>query len=134
MKKENLVVHRAGAGGFTLLEVMVSLAVAALLIGSVTGLISEALRYRTSLKEKASAQPILESAAEIILADPEKATHGVVQLTELPGSPSVAVSLTPVPLNSPAGKSRKGVLCRVMLNYESSDLEFSVMVPTGNGS
>ena len=86
------------------------------------------------MKQKASVQPILESAAEIILADPEKAMHGVVRLTELPGSPSVAVSLTPVALNNPAGKGQKGTLCRVMLNYESSDLEFSVMVPTGNGS
>ncbi|MCL5406789.1 MAG: type II secretion system GspH family protein [Deltaproteobacteria bacterium] len=120
--------------GFTLLEVLVSLAIAALLIGSVMGLISEALRYRTSLKEKTSVQPILESAAEIILADPEKAMQGVVRLTELQGDPAVAVSLTPEPLYNPTGKNQKGTLCRVMLNYKASNLEFSIIVPVGKGS
>lgn len=118
--------------GFTLLEVMVSLAIGALLIGSVMGLISEALRYRTSLKEKAYSQPILASAAEVILADPQKAMQGVVRLTELEGSPAVAVTLTPVPLYNPAGKSQ-GRLCRVMLNYKSSHLEFSIILPPGSG-
>jgi prepilin-type N-terminal cleavage/methylation domain-containing protein len=120
--------------GFTLLEVLVSLAIAALLIGAVTGLISEALRYRTSLKEKAAAQPILESAAQVILADPRKATQGVVRLSELEGSPAVAVSLTPAPLDNPTGKISKGTLCRVMLHYESSDLEFSIILPVKSGS
>ena len=120
----------SSARGFTLLEVLVSLAIGALLIGSVMGLISEALRYRTNLKEKTYVQPILESAAEVILADPQKATQGVVSLTELKGSPAVAVTLTPVPLDNPTGKSQ-GTLCRVMLNYKSSNLEFSIILPPG---
>ena len=90
---------------------MVSLAIGALLIGAVMGLISQALRYRTSLKEKANVQPILESAAEMILADPQKATQGVVRLTELEGAPSVVVRLAPVPLPSSVGKSGKMASC-----------------------
>ena len=120
--------------GFTLLEVMVSLAIGALLIGSVMGLISEALRYRVSLKEKAFVQPILESAAQVVLADPLKAIQGVVKLTELEGAPAVGVSLTPVVLGSSAGKIQKDALCRVVLSYKSSELEFSMMAPVGNGS
>ncbi|MDR3557235.1 MAG: prepilin-type N-terminal cleavage/methylation domain-containing protein [Syntrophobacteraceae bacterium] len=132
--KPELRDHRTSRPGFTLLEVMVSLAIGALLIGAVTGLISQALRYRTSLKEKANVQPILESAAEIILADPRKATQGVVRLTELEGAPAVAVRLAPVPLPSSVGKSSNGTLYRVMLSYKSSDLEFSVILPAAKGS
>ena len=124
---------RESKKGFTLLEVMVSLAIAALLIGGVTGLISEALRYRVALKEKAAAQPVLESAAEVILADPRKATLGVVHLTELEGAPAVGVSLTPIPLYNPTGQASKGALYRVVLSYNSSDLEFSVIVPPAGG-
>jgi prepilin-type N-terminal cleavage/methylation domain-containing protein len=121
--------------GFTLLEVLVSLAIAALLIGSVMGLISEALRYRAALKHKINVQPILESAAEIILANPQKATQGAVRLTELEGAPVVDVSLTQVPLPSSIGKTQAGTLYRVMLSYKSSELEFSVIVPPpSNGS
>jgi prepilin-type N-terminal cleavage/methylation domain-containing protein len=132
--KPELRDHRTSRPGFTLLEVMVSLAIGALLIGAVTGLISQALRYRTSLKEKANIQPILESAAEIILADPQKATQGVVRLTELEGAPSVAVRLAPVPLPSSVGKGGNGTLYRVMLSYKSSDLEFSIILPAAKGS
>ena len=69
--------------GFTLLETVVSLAIGTLIIGSVMGLISESLRYRMNLKEKAQAQTVLDSAAQIILADPEKAAQGFVRLGEL---------------------------------------------------
>jgi prepilin-type N-terminal cleavage/methylation domain-containing protein len=115
--------------GFTLLEVLVSLAIAALLMGSVMGLISEALRYRAALKHKMNVQPILESAAEIILANPQKATQGVVRLTELEGTPAVDVSLTQVPLPNAVGKTQAGTLCRVILSYKSGTLEFSLILP-----
>ncbi|MGC9195799.1 MAG: type IV pilus modification PilV family protein [Syntrophobacteraceae bacterium] len=126
LKKKNLKFRPCG---FTLLEVLVSLAIAALLIGSVMGLISEALRYRSALKHKINVQPILESAAEIILANPQKATQGVVRLTELEGTPAVDVSLTPVPLPNSVGKTQAGTLCRIMLSYKSSKLEFSLILP-----
>lgn len=121
--------------GFTLLEMLVSLAIGALIIGAVTGLISESLRYRVNLKEKANIQPILESAAEIILADPAKAMQGVVRLTELEGAPEVGVSLTPVPLNNQWGEGQKsGRLYHVMLRYKSGYLEFSIIIPPDNDS
>ena len=86
----NTEAHRSG---FTLLEVVVSLAIGTLIIGSVMGLISESLRYRMNLKEKAQAHTVLDSAAQVILADPVKATQGFVRLGELEGSPEVGVSL-----------------------------------------
>ena len=117
--------------GFTLLEVLVSLIVGILIIGSVMGVISESLRYRAELKEKAAIQPVLESAARIILADPTRALEGVLRLTELEGAPQVGVSVLPVPLEEPpAGEGAgAGRLCRVYLNYRSSFLEFSVIIP-----
>ena len=72
--------------GFTLLEMLISLTIGTLIIGAVMGVISESLRYRVSLKEKAYTQPVLESAAQVILADPAKAEAGFVRLTEIQGS------------------------------------------------
>ncbi len=109
---------------------LVSLAIATLIIGAVMGLISESLRYRFNLKEKAYIQPILESAAQVILADPVKAMDGLVRLGEFEGSPEVGVSLFPVTLDQESeGGGKFGRLCRVMLNYKSASLEFSIIIP-----
>jgi prepilin-type N-terminal cleavage/methylation domain-containing protein len=115
--------------GFTLLEILVALALATVLIGAVFGLISESLRYKINLKEKALIQPVLESAAQIILADPAKAMQGSVRLDEYEGSPLVGILLSPVQLEDtvPGGKSVQ--LYRVMLSYKSASLEFSIIVP-----
>jgi prepilin-type N-terminal cleavage/methylation domain-containing protein len=118
-----------GQAGFTLLEVMVSLAIAALMIGAVLGLISESLRYKINLKEKALIQPMLESAAQIILADPVKAMDGVVRLDEFEGSPMVGVSLTPVQIENTGMGGKSAQLYRVMLSYKTASLEFSIIVP-----
>jgi len=118
-----------GERGFTLLEMLVGLAIGALIIGAVMGIISEALRYRVNLKEKANIQPVLESAAQVILADPAKALQGVVRLGELEGAPQVGVQLIPVPLNNQWEDSGKfGQLFRVILNYGAGSLEFSIMI------
>ena len=115
--------------GFTLLEMMVSLAIGALIIGAAMGLISESIRYKINLKEKAYIQPILESAAQVILADPVKAMAGFVRLGEIEGSPEVGVHLLPVPLDQETeGGGKSGRLCRVTLNYKSSSLEFSMII------
>jgi prepilin-type N-terminal cleavage/methylation domain-containing protein len=116
--------------GFTLLEMLVSLAIGVLIIGAVMGLISESLRYRFNLKEKAVIQPILEAAAQVILADPVKAMDGFVSLGELEGSPEVGVYLLPVPLERGSeGGGKSGRLYRVMLYYKSASLEFSIIIP-----
>lgn len=118
--------------GFTLLEMLVALAVAALIIGAVLGVISESLRYKVNLKEKARVQPLLESAAQIILADPVKATQGFIRLEEFDGAPVVGISLLPVKLEDSGGG-----LYRVMLSHGKARLEFSLIVPspkeTGGG-
>ena len=120
--------------GFTLLEVLVSLIVGTLIIGAVMGVISQSLRYRAELKEKAAIQPVLESAARIILANPDRALEGVLRLTEIEGAPQVVVNVLPVPLEEPpageaGGAGGAGRLCRVYLNYRSAFLEFSVIIP-----
>ncbi len=121
-----------GSTGFTLLEILVSLGISALIIGAVMGLISASLQHKFNLKEKSQLQPILESAAEIILADPVKAMDGSVQLNELSGSPVVGVSVVPVPLEDTRAGQKQFQLCRVMLNYKSGSLEFSVIIPAGD--
>ena len=116
--------------GFTLLEMLISLTIGTLIIGAVMGLISESLRYRVNLKEKTNIQPILEAAAQVILADPVKAMDGFVRLGELEGSPEVGVYLLAVPLaQESVGGGKSGQLCRVTLNYKSSSLEFSIIIP-----
>lgn len=119
--------------GFTLLEMLIGLAIGTLIIGSVMGIISEALRYKVNLKDKAYIQPVLESAAQVILADPVKAMQGSVRLGELEGSPEVGVHLMPVPLNDQRGDAGKsGQLYRVMLNYRSASLELSIIIPNSD--
>jgi len=119
--------------GFTLLEMLVALAIGTLIIGGVMGIISEDLRYKVNLKDKANIQPILESAAQVILADPVKAMLGVVRLGELEGAPEVAVSLFQPPMGDRWEDSGKfGQLYRVMLNYRSASLEFSIIIPNSD--
>jgi prepilin-type N-terminal cleavage/methylation domain-containing protein len=122
----------AQRGGFTLLEVVVALAIGTLIIGSVMGLISESLRYRMNLTEKAQAQNVLDSAAQVILADPVKAAQGFVRLGELEGAPEVGVSLLPVRLEGQTQGENFGRLFRVMLNYQSTKLEFSIIIPNSD--
>jgi hypothetical protein len=109
---------------------LVSLGIGALIIGAVMGVISESLRYRVNLKDKAAVQPILESAAQVILAEPARAMEGFVRLSELEGTPDVGVRLIPVPLDErTAGGGKAGRLFRVMLEYKSGNLEFSLIIP-----
>ncbi len=115
--------------GFTLLEMLVGLALATLMIGAMLGLISESLRYKVNLKDKAQISPILESAAQIILADPVKAMEGFIRLDEFEGSPTVGVNLFPVQLEDTGLGEKPGRLFRVILSYRSGRLEFSIIVP-----
>jgi len=124
--------REARRGGFTLLEVVVALAIGTLIIGSVMGLISESLRYKMNLTEKAQAHSVLDSAAQIILADPAKAAQGFVRLGEIEGAPEVGVSLLPVPLEGQTQGENFGRLFRVMLNYQSTKLEFSIIIPNSD--
>lgn len=125
----HFTLFRSNRRGFTLLEMLVSLIIGTIIAGGVMGLISVSLQHKYRIKEKSMIQPVLESAAQLILADPARAAEGSVVLNNLAGSPVVGVSLVPVPLddNLPGGSA--GQLCRVMLNYRTGQLEFSMIVP-----
>jgi prepilin-type N-terminal cleavage/methylation domain-containing protein len=116
--------------GFTLLEMLVALALATLMIGAMLGLISESLRYKINLKDKAQIRPVLEAAAQILLADPVKAMQGSVHLEEFEGAPTVGVNLFPVQLGDSSLEEKSGGLYRVLLSYGSGKLEFSMIVPS----
>ncbi len=115
--------------GFTLVEMLVSLIIGTIMVGGVMGLISVSMRHKAQLSDKSQIQPVLESAAQIILADPVRATEGIVQLKELTGAPSVAVAVAPVELQERRAGEPAGQLSRVMLSYRTGRLEFSVIIP-----
>ncbi len=115
--------------GFTLLEMLVGLIIGTIIVGGVMGLISVSLRHSFQIREKSEIQPILESAAQMIFADPQRAADGSISLTELPGNPIVAVSLAPVELGEKTAGTQSGGLYRVMLSYRTGRLEFSLIVP-----
>ena len=69
-----------GRAGFTLIEVLVGLIIGTLILGGVMGLISVSLQYTQRVKEKAQVQPVLEAAAQQILADPKKALEGSLSM------------------------------------------------------
>jgi hypothetical protein len=122
------------SGGFTLMEILVSLIVGTLIAGGVLGLISVTLQYNHRIRSKSEIQPILESAAELILANPRQAEAGSIVLGELPGSPTVGILLSPVDLPHETrlgtrGGGPTGQLNRIMLVYQGHGLEFSLIIP-----
>ena len=122
-------------GGFTLLEVMVSLIIGALILGGLMGLISVSLQYSQRLKVKSQIQPLLESVAQEILANPEKAVTGSLVLASGPGAPQVNVLYTREELPDLKGMGgHPAELYRVMLECRGQVLEFSLYVtPTDTG-
>ncbi len=120
---------RSDRRGFTLLEVMVSLTLGALILGGLMGLISVSLQYGQRLKVKAQIQPLLDSAAQEILADPKKATARSIVIGSGPDAHQVNIQLTPVELPKPKGMAiRAGDLYRVLLECRGQLLEFSLYV------
>lgn len=115
--------------GFTLLEVMVSLMISTLIVGGVMGLMSTSLQFMERVKEKSSVQPVLEAAAQEIIAYPEKALDGSLVLPEFPNAP-VAIALAEV-ADADGGivKNRVSQLYRVQLAVRGQKLEFSVLIP-----
>lgn len=120
---------RSGRRGFTLLEMLVSLIIGTIVAGGVMGLISNSMQYKFRLKDKSQIQPILETAAEAILADPSRIREGSVSFGELAGSPVVRISAMPVEIGENLSGNRGGQLYRVILDYRGGYLEFSVLVP-----
>jgi prepilin-type N-terminal cleavage/methylation domain-containing protein len=121
-------------GGFTLLEVMVSLILGALILGGLMGLISVSLQYSQRLKEKSQIQPLLESAAQEILANPEKAIAGSLNIGSEPGAPRINILFEKEELQErKAIASRPGELYRVVLECRGQVLEFSLYVTPSEG-
>jgi prepilin-type N-terminal cleavage/methylation domain-containing protein len=115
--------------GFTLLEVMVTLALGALILGGLMGLISVSLQYNQRLKDKTQIQPLLESAAQEILADPKKAMAPSISMGNGPDAPQVRIQLAKVELPESKGMAvRTGELYRVLLECRGQLLEFSLYI------
>ena len=118
------------AGGFTLLEVMVALIIGTVIVGGVMGVISVSLQYSKRVKEKSLYQPVLEAAAQEILANPELAKEGAINVAGIPNAPPVSVSIAEVTGSSgDEVRIRTGQLYRVMLSCAGQVLEFSVIIP-----
>lgn len=116
-------------GGFTLLEVMVSLMISTLIVGGVMGLMSVSLQFSERVKEKSSVQPVLEAAAQEIIAYPEKALDGSIVLSEFPEEP-VAIALAEVVgADGELLKNRSSQLYRIQLACRGERLEFSILIP-----
>ena len=116
-------------GGFTLLEVMVTLSLGALVLGDPMGLISVSLQYNQRLKDKSRIQPLLESAAQEILADPKKAMARSIPMGNGPDAPRVNIQLAKVELPESKGTAiRTGELYRRLLECRGQVLEFSLYV------
>jgi hypothetical protein len=108
---------------------LVSLIIGTLIVGGVLGVVSVSMQHKFRIRDKAQIQPVLESAAQIILADPARVAEGDIRLAELPGAPVVGVLAAPVQLSESGLGTKAGRLCRVMLTYKTGQLEFSVIVP-----
>jgi hypothetical protein len=124
--------YRFSSSGFTLVEIVICLLLATLIVGGVMGLISTSLQYSQRVREKAEDWPILEAAAQAILADPEKAESGFLILEGLPGAPRVDIGLVEAPASGAKDaetETQSGRLYRVELYYRASLLEFSVIIP-----
>jgi hypothetical protein len=104
--------------------------IAVVVLGGVMGGISAALQYGTRIKQRNAIQPVLEAAAQEILAFPEKLQQGSLVLEALEGAPRVdIVAQQVVAANGDDLPNRAGRLYRVLLQCRSQRLEFSVLAP-----
>jgi hypothetical protein len=101
----------------------------ALILGGLMGLISVSLQYNQRLKDKSQIQPLLESAAQEILANPRKAMASSMSMGGGSDAPQVIIHLEKVELpefNRISGGG--GELYRVLLECRGQILEFSLYV------
>jgi prepilin-type N-terminal cleavage/methylation domain-containing protein len=116
--------------GFTLIEIMVSLILGALIMGGVMGSISVSLQYSQRVRERIQEQSILEAAAQELLANPHALKQGALILDGFPGAPSVLVQAHRVEVSENAlQENPRGELYRIMLIHGVQQMEFSIIVP-----
>jgi len=114
-----------------LLEVLASLVIGALVVGGLMGLISVSLQYSQRINKKALVQPLLEAAAQEILADPEKALSGDFAVSKTPDTPPITIRTTEVEILEPKALANQiGRLLRVVLECRGQTIEFSLLLPT----
>ncbi len=133
------VAHRIpllrSAGGFTLLEVMVSLVLGMLIVGGVMGGISMSIQYSQRVQKRLYESAVLEAAAQHLLAQPRDTLMGSIILDDFPGAPGVAVQAMRVDVgDQPAGLDSQSSLYRVLLSYASKKVEFSLIIPSEQDS
>ena len=120
---------RRAEGGFTLLEVMVSLVIGTVIAGGVMGSISASLNLTQRIKIKSEIQPVLEAVAQELLTNPERAEQGRVALTTFPNAPPVDILMAPIEQDDEGGTRRPGRLVRVLLQCRAQTLEFTMLIP-----
>ena len=116
--------------GFTLIEVLVALVVAVVIAGGVMGVIASAHRFTFHVNEKSADQPILEAAAQELLAHPDRADEGSLEVGS--GKTVAVVTVSTVRVQDSQGKmlgNKTSELCRVRLAYHGQVLDFSLLVP-----
>ncbi|PIU31855.1 MAG: hypothetical protein COT06_05880 [Syntrophobacteraceae bacterium CG07_land_8_20_14_0_80_61_8] len=127
---------RAGPG-FTLMEVLVSLVVGTLIVGGVMGVLGASLHYRQRVLDKSADWPVLEAAAQQVLAEPEAYVGGDIPLPDLPGAPVVRAEWTRIELISGGLEQTEDLasrsLYRVDLVYHKSRLHLSLVKGADNG-
>lgn len=121
--------ERSGTAGFTLVEVLVSLVVGTLIVGGVMGVLGASMQYRKRVEDKSLDWPILETAAQQILADPQPYLDSDVTLEDLPEHPVVTAEWTQVELQQQGPGEAQDLaqrsLYRVRLGYRKSRLRLS---------
>jgi hypothetical protein len=109
---------------------MIGLIIGTIVVGGLMGLISVSLQFSHRVKEKSLVQPVLESAAQEIIANPEKALDGGLTMTDLPGAPPIQIQLAQVTgSDGEVLKNRTGELYRITLSSNGQVLEFSLIIP-----
>jgi len=94
------------------------------------GVISVSLQYSKRVQDRSQYQPVLEAAAQMILAHPELAEQGAMNMKNLPSAPPVNVAISPVTgSDGEILRGRSGQLFRVQLSCAAQVLEFSVIIP-----
>ena len=129
MSERFKAIRKSSCSGFTLIEVMVGLILGTVILGGVMGLISVSLQYTHRVNDKSRIQPILEAAAEQILANPEVAGKGSLTITDFPDD-AVRIDVVKAFEQDEHGLgTRKSQLYRVQLNCRGHLLEFSLLIP-----
>jgi prepilin-type N-terminal cleavage/methylation domain-containing protein len=130
MRKQFKSFRYSSAGGFTLIEVMVALIIGTLIVGGVMGLISASLRFTQKVNDRSQILPVLEAAAEMILANPQEAGQASLNMSDFAEGAVVDVNIVKAFEKEGEGLGTdKGQLYRVQLSSRGHLLEFSLIIP-----